>query len=76
MRLSEAAETTIETVKLKELIRIADKFGSGKTSGAGGGDCGIAFLSGESSVAELYAEWNKEQILPLHLDVSPKQTYE
>lgn len=76
MRLSEAAETTIETVKLKELIRIADKFGSGKTSGAGGGDCGIAFLSGESSVAELYAEWSKEQILPLHLDVSPKQTYE
>ena len=75
MQLSEVAEATIETAKLKQLIRIADKFGSGKTSGAGGGDCGIAFLNGESSVAELYAEWNKEQILPLDLMVSSKQTY-
>lgn len=76
MQLSGMAEATIETEKLKQLIRIADKFGSGKTSGAGGGDCGIAFLNGESSVAELYAGWDKEQILPLQLTVSPHQTYD
>lgn len=76
MQLSGMAEATIETEKLKQLIRIADKFGSGKTSGAGGGDCGIAFLNGENSVAELYAGWEKEQILPLQLTVSPHQTYD
>ena len=75
MQLSEEAEVTIETEKLKQLIQIADKFGSGKTSGAGGGDCGIAFLNGDSLVTELNAEWNEELILPLDLTVSPKQKY-
>lgn len=76
MKLSEVAETTIETEKLKQLIRIADDFGSGKTSGAGGGDCGIAFLNDASLVEELYAGWNKKQILPLDLTVSSKKLYD
>ena len=70
MQLSEMAEATIETEKLKQLIQIADKFGSGKTSGAGGGDCGIAFLYDDRFVKELYEEWNEEQILPLDLTVA------
>ncbi len=71
MKLSEAADTTIETQKLKKLIGIANDFGAGKTSGAGGGDCGIAFLYDKRFVAKLYEEWIKEQILPLNLIVSP-----
>lgn len=33
----------LETKEIIELCQIADKYGGGKFSGAGGGDCGIAF---------------------------------
>ncbi len=68
--LSDSAEVNIETPKLKSLIRIADKYGSGKTSGAGGGDCGIAFVQDKRDAEHLYNEWNSEDILPLRLHVS------
>ncbi|QUW23846.1 phosphomevalonate kinase [Sporosarcina sp. Marseille-Q4063] len=69
-RLSDSAEVNIETPKLKTLIQLADKYGSGKTSGAGGGDCGIAFVQKEKDAEYLYNEWKSEDILPLRLNVS------
>ncbi|WP_210468897.1 phosphomevalonate kinase [Sporosarcina sp. 6E9] len=68
--LSDSAAVNIETPKLKALIQLADKYGSGKTSGAGGGDCGIAFVQNNLDAQHLYHEWNSADILPLHLHVS------
>lgn len=60
----------IETEKLRVLCDIAEKFGSGKSSGAGGGDCGIAFLKSEEKIQELYKLWEAVDIMPLNLSVS------
>ena len=68
--LSDSAGVNIETPKLKMLIQLAEKYGSGKTSGAGGGDCGIAFVLKEKAAESLYKEWKSEDILPLRLHVS------
>lgn len=69
-KLGENARTDIETEKLKALCTIAEEFGSGKSSGAGGGDCGIAFLKDSYSVNALYEEWKNADISPLDLKVS------
>jgi phosphomevalonate kinase len=71
-RLGANAGITIETEKLKTLCSIAETFGSGKSSGAGGGDCGIAFLEGDSQIQELYKAWTQADISPLDLSVSNK----
>lgn len=69
-KLGENAGVTIETEKLRTLCSIAESFGSGKSSGAGGGDCGIAFLRGDSQLQELYKAWEAAGISPLNLSVS------
>lgn len=67
LKLGEDAGITIETAELKTLCAIADTFGSGKSSGAGGGDCGIAFLKDDAEREELYKAWKAEDIIPLNL---------
>ncbi|GFP76950.1 phosphomevalonate kinase [Clostridium fungisolvens] len=69
-KLGENARTDIETEKLKILCTIAEKFGGGKSSGAGGGDCGIAFLRDDIYKKNLYDEWEKASIKPLALNIS------
>lgn len=68
--LSEDAGIMIETPKLTDLCRVAEKYGSGKSSGAGGGDCGIAFMIGEKQIEELHKAWQDVGITPLNLSVS------
>ncbi|WP_055666932.1 phosphomevalonate kinase [Desnuesiella massiliensis] len=70
LKLGEEAGITIETDKLKTLCSIAETFGSGKSSGAGGGDCGIAFLKDSASMEELHNAWKEADITPLNLTVS------
>lgn len=70
LKLGENAHITIETAKLKALCSIAETFGSGKSSGAGGGDCGIAFLKGSASMKDLHNAWEEADITPLNLSVS------
>lgn len=70
LKLGENADITIETDRLKTLCSIADNFGSGKSSGAGGGDCGIAFLKDSASIEELHNAWKEADITPLNLSVS------
>jgi len=60
----------IETPKLSTLIEIANRYGSGKSSGAGGGDCGIALLRQPRDREDLYREWKKAGIEPLPLEVA------
>lgn len=68
--LSELATVEIETPELKTLIEIANKYGSGKSSGAGGGDCGIAFVKNRENVDQLKQEWKNKEIFPLEINVS------
>ena len=71
MKLGEKAGVTIETTKLKDLCSVAERYGSGKSSGAGGGDCGIAFLRNADERESLYHAWIKKDIKPLPLNISP-----
>ena len=73
-KLDEWTKVNIETVELKKLIHIAGKYGSGKSSGAGGGDCGIAFVDSLEKAAELQKEWLEAAIEPLDLEVASTGT--
>lgn len=66
----EVAGIPIETKKLTALCSIGERYGSAKSSGAGGGDCGIAFLKDDYEKQELYREWDKADIEPLDLEIS------
>src|SRR5699024_2197088 len=64
------AGVPIETEKLAKLSDIAERFGgAGKLSGAGGGDCGLAFIEAEVNVIEMHKAWIKEKIEPLEIKV-------
>ena len=69
-RIGEKAKVPIETEKLcllsEEAIRLG---GTGKLSGAGGGDCGIAFLPRTVERSTLHKAWKKHGIKPLYLKV-------
>ncbi|MFC5464451.1 phosphomevalonate kinase [Lederbergia graminis] len=69
-KLGEHAGVNIETPQLESLIRIANKYGAGKSSGAGGGDCGIAFITDPSLVTPLQNEWQSHGIMPLDIQLS------
>lgn len=71
-KLSESAGLPIETAKLKALCTIAEKYGSGKLSGAGGGDCGIAFLQDDTQIQYLHEAWKAADISPLKVNISKK----
>lgn len=72
LKLGEEAGVMIETSKIKRLCTIADRFGRGKSSGAGGGDCGIAFVEGDEKLHKLLIDWQKVGITPLYLEVASK----
>lgn len=60
----------IETPVLNELCKIAEKFGgAAKTSGAGGGDCGIVAIDGHADLPGLLKTWQNHQIEHLPLSV-------
>lgn len=67
--LGEHSGTTIETPTLRRLIEIAEECGgAAKTSGAGGGDCGIVLIDGEGAdVDALLAAWERADIRALNL---------
>lgn len=64
----------IETSKLKRLCEIAEEYnGSGKSSGAGGGDCGIAIVEKQSPIKDIESKWTENGIIPLHLNIYSEQ---
>lgn len=66
------AGVAIETPLLTELCVLAEKNGgAGKPSGAGGGDCGIAFMPSEESAQRLINCWIDQGIMPLHIAAHP-----
>jgi len=68
--VGEQSGAGIETRLLSELCDITEQFsGSGKPSGAGGGDCGIAFIPSHTPVNQLKAAWQKAGITPLDIQI-------
>ncbi|OJF93083.1 phosphomevalonate kinase [Alkalibacterium sp. 20] len=73
LEMSHAKEIVIETPLLQTLTRIALKYGAAsKTSGAGGGDCGIALVNSSVQENEILSEWRASTIEPLSLAVYDK----
>ena len=65
------ANVAIETPLLTKLCGLAEQFGgAGKPSGAGGGDCGIAFMSSKKEADELLGAWSEAGIKPLNIQVN------
>lgn len=67
------ADVLIETALLTTLGDMAEKFGgAGKPSGAGGGDCGIAFMPTKRQAEELFQAWEHAGIKPLAIKSHPE----
>ncbi|MFC4024913.1 phosphomevalonate kinase [Oceanobacillus longus] len=65
------ANTWIETPLLSKLCDLAETFGgAGKPSGAGGGDCGIAFMPTKEKAEGLMKTWEEVGIKPLTLQLN------
>ncbi len=61
--LGKLAGVDIETKELHTLSQIAKKYGEcSKLSGAGGGDCGIAFVFDENNVEKIIKDWEQSDI--------------
>ena len=68
--LSQQTSVRIETELLTKLIDIAEKYeGSAKSSGAGGGDCGIVLIESSKNIPSLLADWKQAGIQPLTVKV-------
>ena len=68
--LSRTSGVVIETPLLERLVDIAREHGAAaKSSGAGGGDCGIALCPPATDAAAMCAAWEAAGIVPLDLSV-------
>ncbi|MGX7108697.1 phosphomevalonate kinase [Facklamia miroungae] len=71
--LSGAYDLSIETNSLTKLITIANNHHyAAKSSGAGGGDCGIALGFDLQYKAAIVSQWQTQQIIPLDLGPAPQ----
>lgn len=69
-QLTSLTGVMIETPALKKLCNLAQICsGAAKSSGAGGGDCGIVIFKQKSGILPLMSSWEKEGITPLPLHV-------
>lgn len=75
-KLSHALNLAIETETLTQLIDDAHHCGFvAKSSGAGGGDCGIALGNIKSSnIHQLHQQWRQHHITPLSYNISQSIT--
>lgn len=71
LKLNQSYQLNIETPDLTELIEIAENHQyAAKSSGAGGGDCGIAIARNAEYALKLQAAWLANDIVPLDLNAS------
>lgn len=69
-QLASLSGVQIETPALQKLCEIAEQFGgAAKTSGAGGGDCGIVAIDHHADLHGLVQEWANQHIEHLPLTV-------
>ncbi|MGO3885888.1 MAG: phosphomevalonate kinase [Mycetocola sp.] len=73
-RLSSESELVIETPALRLLCDSAERAGgAAKSSGAGGGDCGIVLIDRDIDVRPLLREWEMNDIRHLSIGVHPAE---
>src|SRR5690625_154301 len=72
LRMAQATTTLVETPALATLIETAELFEgvSAKTSGAGGGDCGIVLAEPWVNAQNIYDTWRQHGIHPLEMAVT------
>ncbi|WP_156009937.1 phosphomevalonate kinase [Streptococcus ruminantium] len=64
----------IETPKLSQLCNLAQAYGAvAKSSGAGGGDCGISLVNSQKQKAAIEEAWRQVGIFPLPLRISNEE---
>ncbi|MFD1393855.1 phosphomevalonate kinase [Lacticaseibacillus jixianensis] len=69
-QLADFSGVQIETPKLNRLCELAeDQGGAAKSSGAGGGDCGIVLINADRNVEKISASWEKAGIEQLKFEV-------
>lgn len=69
-KLGTNSGVNIETRALEKLCQIAESFGgAAKTSGAGGGDCGIVAIDRNTNFRQVLKAWTKNKIEHLPLSV-------
>ncbi len=74
LTMGQQTNVVIETPKLTSLCKISASFGgAAKTSGAGGGDSGIAFIFDEEAKNNMIKKWKAAGITPLPLSVYSKE---
>lgn len=74
--LGKSSGVHIETLSLYNLCESAeDMGGAAKSSGAGGGDCGIVIIDEKIDTHELFASWKDNHIVPLPLAVHEEREY-
>ena len=70
-RLGAALDLPLVTPELARLVRAANRAGAAaKPSGAGGGDCGIAFATSAAQAMAVQAAWRDAGILPLPVAIA------
>ncbi|MGO3732737.1 MAG: phosphomevalonate kinase [Vagococcus sp.] len=68
--LAKASGVDIETSALTNLCSIAEQSnGAAKSSGAGGGDCGIVLFNQQDEILPMITEWREHSIVNLPLQV-------
>lgn len=71
-KITQYWQLPLETHQLTQLIEIAQSYQyEAKSSGAGGGDCGIAIGSSHLNRQELLNSWKVANIIPLPYQVTP-----
>ncbi|MBW1605601.1 phosphomevalonate kinase [Lactobacillus sp. Sy-1] len=75
--LANHTNVNIETPQLKQMCDIVNQLGgAAKSSGAGGGDCGIAIVNHQTDLKQIIARWHQFAIDKLPLRVSYNQQEE
>ncbi|WP_373804590.1 phosphomevalonate kinase, partial [Jeotgalibaca porci] len=70
LKLAKHTGISIETPLLEKLVEAAETFGgAAKSSGAGGGDCGIALVDNADTILPLFKQWEADGVVPLPLEV-------
>lgn len=70
VQLGRISGRVIETPELTRLVEIARDHGAAaKSSGAGGGDCGIALCPPDKDIAAMISAWRAASIQPLDLAI-------
>jgi len=68
---AQVMQLEIETPALQTLCALAEQNGAcAKTSGAGGGDCGICFTQNETQRQQIETQWAKAQIQVLPITIA------